>query len=157
MDNEIKSTLKGDINKGRRTLKRGQSSVNVSYSPPSPHTLLPYNLQKNRRSKLPTTSKLTIQVRIFSICISQTYSFNLSRWAFKYGNSLPKCFKGSNPMAATQDIQRAEHQKTRTTFHNLTKNIYTRQCQHRNVIEVQKEFMTKSYIICGYQLNEDRK
>lgn len=61
MDNEIKSTLKGDINKGRRTLKRGQSSVNVSYSPPSPHTLLPYNLRKDWLTKLLTASKLTIQ------------------------------------------------------------------------------------------------
>jgi len=28
------------------TEKRGQSRVNVSYSPPSPQTLIPYNLQK---------------------------------------------------------------------------------------------------------------
>lgn len=36
------------------TTKRGQSSVSVSYSPPSPHTFMPYDLPKiwpNRQNK----------------------------------------------------------------------------------------------------------
>lgn len=34
------------------TVNRGQSSVNVSYSPPSPQTFIPYNLRKENSMKL---------------------------------------------------------------------------------------------------------
>lgn len=33
------------------TVKRGQSSVNVSYSPPSPHTFIPYSLPRTDNNK----------------------------------------------------------------------------------------------------------
>jgi hypothetical protein len=35
----------------------------------------------------------------------KTYSFNLCRWAVKNAISLPKCFAGSKPMAATYGIR----------------------------------------------------
>ena len=37
------------------TTKREQSSVSVSYSPPSPHTLIPYILRSDGRMNKPLT------------------------------------------------------------------------------------------------------
>ena len=92
-------------------MKSGQSSVSVSYSPPSPHTFIPYNLPQEcqnqqcwyevvlKQRKNTTRKKKKIK----------TYSFNLCRWVVKNAISLPKCFAGSKPMAATCGISYPSH------------------------------------------------
>lgn len=100
------------------TTKRGQSSVSVSYSPPSPHTFMPYDLPKiwpNRQNKYLTMlggcgelhdieEKLRIRGGKKEEK-SMAYSFNLCKYGSKNAISLPKCFPGSKPIAATCNVR----------------------------------------------------